>query len=152
MLRVAAALLGASALTVAGCGGGGGGGTEKSSGGGTPLKSISISEKEFSLTPSTVSLSKTGTYEFKVTNNGQITHALEVEGNGVEEKTGDIDAGQSATLTVDLSKPGSYEIYCPIDGHKGQGMEGTLTVGGASAGGGGGTTTTTPKTTSAPGY
>ena len=25
-------------------------------------------------------------------------------------------------------KPGEYEFYCPVDGHKQGGMEGTLTV------------------------
>jgi uncharacterized cupredoxin-like copper-binding protein len=25
-------------------------------------------------------------------------------------------------------KPGEYEYYCPVDGHKAGGMEGTLTV------------------------
>jgi uncharacterized cupredoxin-like copper-binding protein len=31
-------------------------------------------------------------------------------------------------VTVDL-KAGKYEYYCPVDGHKDAGMEGTLTVG-----------------------
>ena len=45
-----------------------------------------------------------------------------------------------------LRKNGSYEIYCPIDGHKAEGMKGTLTVGNAA--GGGGTTSTENETTS----
>jgi hypothetical protein len=52
---------------------------------------------------------------------------------------------------VSFTKNGSYELYCPIDGHKAQGMKGTLTVG--SAGGTGGTTTEETTTTSKiPGY
>ena len=128
----------------------GGGGTNESQQGGAVVQTVQISEKEFSLTPGSVTVSKTGTVEFQVTNDGKITHALEIEGNGVEEETEDIEPGQSATLKVDLGKDGSYEIYCPIDGHKDQGMKGTVTVGAMA---GGGTTTTSPTTTSSgPGY
>ena len=30
-------------------------------------------------------------------------------------------------MTANL-KPGKYEFYCPVDGHKAAGMKGTLTV------------------------
>jgi uncharacterized cupredoxin-like copper-binding protein len=143
-------LLSTAALLLAGCGGSSNS-SSSSKPSGNATQTVQISEKEFSLTPSTVTLSKPGTYAFHVTNNGTITHALEVEGNGVEQKSGDIQAGSSATLTVTFTKNGSYEIYCPIDGHKAQGMKGTLTVGHASGGmtTTGGQTTTTSKI---PGY
>ena len=59
-------------------------------------------------------------------NASQTPHAVEIEGNGVEKKTNTVTGG-SAKLTVDL-KPGKYEFYCPVDGHKAAGMKGTLTV------------------------
>ena len=62
-----------------------------------------------------------------------------------------IQAGSSATLNVTFSKNGSYEIYCPIDGHKAEGMKGTLTVGKA-AGTGGTTSTETTSTSKTRGY
>jgi uncharacterized cupredoxin-like copper-binding protein len=99
-------------------------------------EAIAIGETEFKLDPSSVKVDSAGTVTFRVTNNGSTDHALEVEGQGVEEKTEAIKPGETAELTVDLSKEGSYEIYCPIDGHRDQGMEGTLTVGAASMGGG----------------
>jgi plastocyanin len=133
-------------LILAGCGGS----STKPAQSGSVAQTVKISEAEYSLTPATVTLSKPGTYEFLVSNDGRITHALEVEGNGVEEKTGHIQAGSSATLRVTLAKSGSYEMYCPIDGHKGQGMSGTTTVGGAS--GAGGTTTEETTTSRPPGY
>jgi uncharacterized cupredoxin-like copper-binding protein len=135
-------------VVLAGCGGGYGsssGGSTQASGGGNVIKTIQISEKEYSLTPSTVSVSRAGTYTFKATNDGSITHALEVEGNGAEAKTGNIDPGLSATLQITL-KAGSYEMYCPVDGHKQEGMKGDVTVG--STGGGGGMTTNEGTTTS----
>ena len=76
-------------------------------------------------------------------------HALEVEGPSGEVETEDLQPGDSADLDVDLSEPGEYEIYCPVDDHKGMGMEGTITVGGD---GGGGTTTTDDTTTEDSGY
>ena len=121
-------------LLLAACGGTSS--TSSSSAGGPVLQTIQISEKEYSLTPSKITVAKTGTYELKATNDGTITHALEIEGNGVEEKTGDVAPGSTATLRVNLSKDGSYEIYCPIDGHRGQGMAGTLAVGNGSSSGG----------------
>ena len=98
------------------------GGNSNTSGGGGPVQqTIQISEKEYSLEPAAISVSKTGTYEFMVTNNGTIAHALEIEGNGVEKKIGDIQPGAGATLRVTLTKDGLYELYCPIDGHRSQG-------------------------------
>ena len=75
---------------------------------------------------------------------------LEIEGNGVEEKTGDVAPGSTATLRVNLSKDRSCAIYCPIDGHRGQGMAGTLAVGNGSSSGG--MTTGETTTSGGPGY
>jgi uncharacterized cupredoxin-like copper-binding protein len=125
-------------LLLAGCGGGS---SEEAENGRAVVQTIQISAKEFSLTPSTVNVSETGTYEFEVTNDGEVTHALDIEesGGGAEAETGDIEPGQTKTVRFTFSKDGSYEMYCPIDGHRDQGMEGTITVG--SAAGGAGTTT-----------
>jgi uncharacterized cupredoxin-like copper-binding protein len=69
---------------------------------------------------------KAGTVTITMDNPSSVPHAVEVEGNGVEEETKTLTDGK-ASLTVDL-KPGKYEFYCPVDGHKEAGMEGTLTV------------------------
>jgi PQQ system protein len=146
------------ALLLAACGGSSDESDESASG--DVLQTIRISETEFSLNPNTVTLSQPGTYEFEVTNDGQITHALEIEesGDGAEAETGDIGAGESKTLRFTFSGEGSYEMYCPIGNHKDEGMRGTIVVGNA-AGGGGTTTdeedeTTTDETTTddSPGY
>jgi uncharacterized cupredoxin-like copper-binding protein len=160
--------LGAVVVVVAavsgGCGGYGGSKSKSStpattSGGpafGAVIKTVTVHESEFKLSPSTISLSKPGTYVFKGVNGGTITHALMVAGNGVHGRSADIPPGQSATVKVTLPKNGSYQIFCPIDGHKAQGMKGTLTVGGAGAGTGTGTgtgtTTQSTTTTSRYGY
>jgi uncharacterized cupredoxin-like copper-binding protein len=93
-----------------------------SSGGG----SIDISETEFKLDPSAPT-AKAGSVTINASNDGTVTHDIEIEGNGVEQSIDPIDPGSSGEMTVDL-KPGTYEIYCNIDSHRAQGMEGTLTV------------------------
>jgi len=139
------ALLAPLVVALAGCGGSSGGSKTQaapSSGGGgsSSSQTIQVKEAEYKLTPSSFTVSKPGKVTFEVTNAGNTGHALEVEGNGVEEETETISPGSSAKLTVDLSKNGTYEVYCPIDGHRSMGMEAKLVVGGGSAGGGGTTT------------
>ena len=132
-----ALLLGA----IAGCGGGAANPSAGSQGSnaatGPVIKTIKVKETEYKLTPDKINLNKAGTYVFEAENRGNTTHALEIEGKAVEEETHDLDAGQSAELKVSL-KTGKYEIYCPVDAHRQQGMEGTVTVKGDSGGGSGG--------------
>src|SRR5215204_3832394 len=129
--------------TLAGCGAGGGAGggrgDDKAPSGaqkGAVVKTIQVKETEFKLEPSEITLDKPGTYVFKAVNSGDTVHALEVEGEGIEEETEEIEPGQSAELEVKL-KAGTYELYCPVDGHKEEGMEGRVIVKGGSGGSGG---------------
>jgi plastocyanin len=68
-----------------------------------------------------------GSVEVDFSNTSQLPHAVEIEGNGVEEKTEVVTGADAPPITVDL-KPGKYEFYCPVGDHRAQGMEGTLTV------------------------
>jgi uncharacterized cupredoxin-like copper-binding protein len=122
---------GAAALSLSACGGGGGGESaaqEPATGGGDAAKTIRIDATDFAFEPSTVEVSAPGTYTFIVANTGKAEHALEIEGPGVEEKTGTIAAGDEAELTVEITEAGEYEVYCPVGGHRDMGMEGTLTA------------------------
>ena len=110
---------------------GGGGGGEK------------VSLTEFKITPKDASV-KAGKVTFDVSNDGSVPHALEIEGNGAEEKTDILTGGQKATLEADL-KPGTYEWYCPVGDPKDRGMKGEIVVGGGSSGSGGGGSSTTPE-------
>jgi uncharacterized cupredoxin-like copper-binding protein len=144
-------------LVVAACGGYGGSsnsGSQGSAPGGAVVQTIQVSEKEYSLNPSTITVPKPGTYAFEVTNDGQITHALTVEasGGGGEVESSHISPGSKATVKFTFEAGKRYEMYCPIDGHKAMGMAGTISVGAAAGGG----TTTNPEgettTSGMPGY
>ena len=90
------------------------------------LSDVTATETEFkiALPSSTIAA---GSYSFDVKNDGKIEHDFVIKGNGVDEKTPTIGAGESATLDVDL-KPGTYDVYCSIPGHKQAGMDVKLTV------------------------
>lgn len=57
----------------------------------------------------------------------QLPHAIEVEGQGFEKAGQTVAAGGTSTVTANL-KPGKYTFYCPVDSHRADGMQGTLTV------------------------
>jgi len=68
-----------------------------------------------------------GVTTFKVSNTGKEMHNFEIEGNGIEKRVGKLNPGETKTLLVEL-KPGTYEVYCPVPGHKSHGMSLDLTV------------------------
>jgi plastocyanin len=70
---------------------------------------------------------KAGKVTITLDNPSSIPHAVEIEGHGVEEESGTIGEGETTEVTATV-KPGEYEYYCPVDGHKAAGMTGTLTV------------------------
>jgi uncharacterized cupredoxin-like copper-binding protein len=141
------ALLAATALIAAGCGGDDDNSSDNSSnssgaqgnttdntqssgggGGGGASSTVKLTaDPGGALKFDTTKLSaKAGKVTVVMDNPSSTPHAVEVEGSGVEQKTKTLTGG-TAKMTVDL-KPGKYEFYCPVDGHRQAGMEGTLTV------------------------
>lgn len=94
-----------------------------------------IGETEYKLNPANPTVAKSGTVTLTTKNDGATVHALTIEHGGPggkDARSSDIQPGASTTLSANL-KPGKYEIYCPIDGHKGLGMKGELIVTGGGA-------------------
>jgi plastocyanin len=113
-----------------------------------PEKRVVVHESEFRLDPAQAAGGDEGLVTIKLVNDGKVAHALAVDGpNGVVELDGSVEPGASATLEADLDKPGTYPMYCPLDGHRGKGMSGTITVGGSSPARGAEPTGTTTATT-----
>ena len=132
-----------AALAVAGCGGGGGGSSSSSTPSSTPAPASSstpassgggaASSLKLSADPSALAFNKksltakAGKVTITMDNPSSIPHAIAVEGNGVDKDGQVVTKGGKSTITVNL-KPGKYTFYCPVDGHRQQGMQGTLTV------------------------
>jgi plastocyanin len=138
------ALLCALSIVAAGCGdddddGGGGSAstqTSESSGGGGGEASGGGKAQTLKLTADpggalkfdkSSLTAKAGKVTIVMDNPSDLPHAVEVEGKGVEVSGDTVTKGGVSKASANL-KPGEYEFYCPVDGHKQAGMEGTLTV------------------------
>ena len=109
-------------------GGGGGSGSGVGSGGST----VQISATDFKFDPANPNV-EAGKVKFEMTNDGQAPHAIEIEGPSGEAETKTVQGGEKASVTADLSEPGTYTMYCPVGNHRQMGMEGEITVEGGSA-------------------
>jgi plastocyanin len=138
------ALLCAIAIPVAGCGGdddddggggsgaatttesSGGGASSGGGGGGQTLKLAADPGGALKFDKSSLT-AKAGKVTIVMDNPSSLPHAVEIEGNGVEVAGDTVEKGGVSKASAEL-KAGKYEFYCPVDGHKQAGMEGTLTV------------------------
>lgn len=95
-----------------------------------PLEEIHVSLSEWTMGFEKMIVSG-GKLKFVVTNADTMAHGFEIEGEiGGQELEWVIEPfppGETHTLEVKLP-PGTYEVYCPVPGHKEQGMEAELVV------------------------
>jgi uncharacterized cupredoxin-like copper-binding protein len=100
-----------------------------------------------------------GTYTFKVTNKGLGFHTFKFCTTPVKtaakntctgKVTKTLHPGQTASITVKITKVGKYEYLCSIPGHAAGGMKGLIGVGVAVKPAPKPPTTTTPPTTTPP--
>jgi plastocyanin len=89
-------------------------------------QTVQVSELEWKIKLPETTL-KAGKYTFETRNDGKVPHNLAVQGAGVQESTSDLAPGKSESLTVEL-KPGTYDFFCSIPGHKQLGMDQKVTV------------------------
>ena len=96
------------------------------SGGGSGLKLSADPSGQLKFDTSSLS-AKAGKVTITMDNPSPVSHSIAVEGNGVDKKGQTVGQGGNSTISVSL-KPGKYTFYCPVDGHRQAGMQGTLTV------------------------
>jgi uncharacterized cupredoxin-like copper-binding protein len=115
-------------------------------------QSVTVTAKEFAFTPAALTVTAGQPVTVILQNNGSVDHdfsireieisgeaksSSEAPGSGGHMMGGMDDqpklhvatgAGAKGTLTFTPSKPGMYEFYCTVAGHKEAGMAGLLTV------------------------
>jgi len=98
-----------------------------STAGGAPM-TMTVVERDFSIELAQTSFMP-GTHTFRVQNRGRSPHDLRIKGPGVADgKSPVINPGGTGELTVTL-QPGTYQVWCSVDGHRSRGMDTTITVG-----------------------
>jgi plastocyanin len=70
---------------------------------------------------------RAGQVTIEMENPSSVPHNVSIEGRGVDEEGRTVEQGGTSTVTADL-RPGEYDFYCSVPGHREGGMEGTLTV------------------------
>jgi len=91
------------------------------------VREVKVTASEFFFDPDK-NKTASGKVAFVVTNAGEFPHAFAIEGIEVKSTIPRIDPGETAKITVDLLK-GAYVFYCPLEGHREQGMVGNFVVG-----------------------
>ena len=71
--------------------------------------------------------SSAGRVTLAMENPSSIPHNVSIEGAGVDEEGNTVQQGGTSTVSATL-RPGGYEFYCSVPGHRQGGMEGRLTI------------------------
>ena len=107
-----------------------------------PATVVDISLKEFAMSPMMPTVPP-GDVTIRVTNNGAIVHNLAIPDRSLT--TGDLQPGESKTITVKNATEGDLDFLCTIPAHADSGMKGMLMVetGAAASGDGAAASETT---------
>jgi LPXTG-motif cell wall-anchored protein len=91
---------------------------------------VTLTLTEFTITPSTFTVTQGQPVHFTLNNTGKFPHNVAFM-NGSEMVTleaNPIAGGQSATADFTFDQVGTWEMHCPVDGHAGKGMVGQVIV------------------------
>jgi uncharacterized cupredoxin-like copper-binding protein len=90
---------------------------------------LSLTATEFKFNPGAMQLPAGKKVSITLVNSGAVEHDITVDALSVKLQT---PVGKTASGEFTLDKPGTYDFYCSVPGHKEAGMRGTLTVVGGS--------------------
>ena len=128
--RTTVVLLAVAAVVIGACGGGSddrqssAGGTEKAAEAPTgPM--IGVVGKEFSYDPAKLTLKAGQGSTIVLKNTGSIEHDITVDDAGFKLT---VPGNNTREKVLKVDKPGTYQFYCSVAGHKDAGMKGELTV------------------------
>jgi nitrosocyanin len=89
------------------------------------VKEFTVEGKNFSFSPSTLTVNKGDTVKITFKNSGGMHDFVLDEFN---VKTKPIESGASETVSFTADKAGTFNYYCSVGNHRAMGMQGTLTV------------------------
>ena len=123
-------VLAVAGLMIGACGAGStkdrlAGGAEKPSADAITGTKVYVTAKEFRFDPATLTLKAGEASTIVLQNAGSIEHDLSVSGAGYKLV---VPASNTREKVLKFDKPGTYEFYCSVAGHKDAGMKGQLTI------------------------
>ncbi len=94
---------------------------------------VNVELKDFDIVPAQISVRAGETVRLQIRNTGpQARHNLTIGTINVQLRE-NLEVGQSGAMELDFTRPGSYDIWCPVGTHRDRGMVGKLTVVAAGA-------------------
>lgn len=96
---------------------------------GTAATPISVTLKDFSISPRELTAPAGRALTFEVSNDGPSSHTFAVIAGDGTQDTGEIQPNAHSTLQVPALQVGTYDVLCTVPGHPDLGMRGTLRIG-----------------------
>ncbi len=89
------------------------------------VQEVTIEAKEFSFSPSVITVKAGQPVRIRLQNTGKMPHDWVIDGLA---KTSTIKSGETDTIEFTPTEAGTFSFYCSVGNHRAQGMEGKLTV------------------------
>ena len=87
---------------------------------------VTVVGRDFSLSPSEVRVPAGGTVNLVLENQGSLPHDITIPALGFSLPAA---PGATASAALSATRPGTYEFFCSVPGHREAGMTGVLGVG-----------------------